>query len=83
MRDYKNSIEGQKSIITDKWIKNIMEEMKVELLNRWKIWENHQYDQSPDKNMAKVWVLKWSISDWGPGGYNSIETFWNQRTKQM
>ena len=57
--------------------------MKVELLNRWKIWENHQYDQSPDKNMAKVWVLKWSISDWGPGGYSSIETFWNQRTKQM
>ena len=52
--------------------------MKVELLNRWKIWENHQYDQSPDKNMAKVWVLKWSISDWGPGGYNSIETFWKQ-----
>ena len=25
MRDYKNSIEGQKSIITDKWIKNIMD----------------------------------------------------------
>ena len=57
--------------------------MKIELLNRWKIWENHQYDQSPDKNMAKVWVLKWSVSDWGPGFYNSIETFWNQRTKQM